>query len=342
MRIFEEINTDWFYMNLNMFKKGLIDKTNLLNDEYVYEVRDNGIIVLRFDDTSDFFKLFDLNTYDVDTASQFFGSYYYDPEFFDSYTAYEDWREGYIIGQFDNENIDKLNEILKYIAPHLDATDDGDRSQIAKLLDKMFNRDTESIVSDYSSEMNTAMVQSVREDIRDEFCDIFFKDQIIKLDCFYKYITTVNTLINLYEKLNCKSDSLYEMLQKLGHEKAVSNDFSSSIYETDYWNYFDRESFQRTVKSILENILEKLTDSDEFVDIEEYKNVLSKISKKFPFNKWFIVPKSKTNYPMVKILGIDPQTNYINIEYKPNENEPTKGSVSLEEFNNLLYHPELF
>jgi hypothetical protein len=342
MRIFEEINTDWFYMNLNMFKKGLIDKTKLMDDEYVFEVRDNGIIVLRFDETSDFFKLFDLSSYDVNTASQLHGSYYYEPEFFDSYSAYEDWKEGYVINYFNTTNIEKLDEITKYIAPNLSVNDDDDRRQIAKLLNEMFNRDMDYIISDYANEINSAMIQSVREDITNEYCEIFQKEQIYKIDCFYKYITTVDTLIKLYESLNCKSESLYEMLQKLGHEKHVNGDFSGSIYETDYWSKFDSNSFNNSATRHLDDVLEKILDSDEFTDITEYRNIISKLTKKFEFNKWFIAPKSRTNYPKIKIMGVDPQTNYINIQYKKDDDEAVKGSVSIEQFNNLLYHPELF
>jgi len=342
MRIFEEINTDWFYMNLNMFKKGLVDKRKLMDDEYVFEVRDNGIIVLRFDETSNFFELFDLNSYDVNTASQIFGGYHYAPEFFDSYNAYEDWNEGYVISYFDTENIQKLDEITKYIAPSLNVNEDEDRKKISKLLNEMFSRDMDSIISDYATEVNSAMLESLREDIKNEYCDILQDEQIFKIDCFYKYITTVDTLIKLYERLNCKSESLYEMLQKLGHEKYVNGDFAGSIYETDYWKRFDSKSFNYSVGTNLDDILERILDSDKFINITEYRNIMEKLTEKFELNKWFVLPKSKTNYPLIKILGVDPETNYINIQYKKDKDDSVKGSLSMEQLNNLLYHPELF
>lgn len=341
MRIFEEINNDWFYMSLHMFKKGIVGKQELMNDEYIFEVRDNGIIVLRFDNNEDYFKLFDIGEYDINLACSIFSNYYNDWELFDSYTASEDWNEGYILNYFNEENKELLNDILKYISPELDSNNPSDKSEISKKIELMFSKKVDYLVGDYSSNMNSAMLKGVEELIEDDLCEIFQENGLHKLSCFYKYITTVDNLIKLYDELNCKSDSLYEMLQKLGRTKDVSGDYSGSIYEVNYHDYFDDESFNRDIKRFLEDIFENIQDSDEFVDIIAYRDVLEKL-KKFRFGQWFSLPKSKNRYPMIKITGIDPKTNLINIIYKKSEYGETKGSLSLEQFNNLLYHPELF
>jgi hypothetical protein len=341
MKIFEEVNSDWFYMQLHMFKKGIIDKKELLNDEYVFDVRDNGVIVLRFDNTEDYFKLFDLNSYDVSTASQLFGSYYYEPEFYDYYTGNDDWNEGYILNYFNNENTEKLKKIVDFIAPNLDVNDRNEYPDICNVITKMFSKNVDYLVGDYTTEMNRAMISALRDSIRDDFCEKFQDEHIHKIDCFYKYITTVDNLIKLYDKLNCKSESLYDMLQKLGHEKHVDGDFTGYIYELNYHDEFDDESFNRDAKNFLDNVLESIEDSDEFINVDEYKRILKNL-KKYKFDEWFVVPKSKTNYPMVKIEGIDPKTNYIIIKYKKDSGDAVEGSLSLEQFNNLLYHPELF
>jgi hypothetical protein len=260
-----------------MFKKGVIDKKELMNDDYVFEVRDNGIIVLRFDSTEDYFKLFDLTNYDVDTASQLFGSYYYEPEYYDSYTGNEDWNEGYMLNYFNLENYEKLKKIVDFIAPNLNINERGEYPDICDAINKMFSKDVDYLVGDYSVEMNRAMVSALKDDLKDEYCGKFQDDQIHTINCFYKYITTVDNLIKLYDRLNCKSDSLYEMLQKLGHEKHSHGDFTGSIYETNYHDNFDDESFNRDVKNFLDNILEKIEDSDKFVNIDEYKSILKNI-----------------------------------------------------------------
>ena len=57
MRIFEESNPDWLYMKLHMFKRGLVS-ANELEDDLIFNVRDNGIITLKFESDEQYFKLF--------------------------------------------------------------------------------------------------------------------------------------------------------------------------------------------------------------------------------------------------------------------------------------------
>ena len=83
MRIFEESNPDWLYMQLHMFKRGLVDAKSL-NDDLIFNVRENGIMSLKFENDEQYFKLFDISTDDVWFLNNLFSSYG-GLELFDSY-----------------------------------------------------------------------------------------------------------------------------------------------------------------------------------------------------------------------------------------------------------------
>jgi hypothetical protein len=130
------------------------------------------------------------------------------------------------------------------------------------------------------------------------------------------------------------------MLKRLGHTKDVHGDYGVEVYELNYMENFDEEEFNRVTKSNLESMLESMEDSDLFVNIEEYKEIVNKL-KKFVFGKWYTVPKDKNK--MFKIINVDPKTNNIVFEYKRTMTQKfEQGSLPYERFNLFLYHPELF
>lgn len=340
MRIFEETNTDWFYMQLHMFKKGVIDHRALMNQEIIHDVKPNGIVTLRFDNNEDYFKLFDLSEYDVRTLSHLFSYYGYN-EFFSSYQANDDWDEGYVMNHFNEENLQLVSEIMEVLSPGLDVDNHENYIKMSDVLKTTFEKRVSTIIDEYYSAIESSMTTAVELDAKDELCNIFEEDGIYNNDsCFYKYFTTINNLIKLYDTLKCKALPLYDMLKKLGHTKDVRGDYGVEVYDLNYMKHFDSEQFNRVVKSNLEDIVENLHDSDRFKNIDEYKEIVKKLSK-FKFGKWFNLPKDKNK--MFKIINVDPETNEIIFEYKKtNTQNIEKGSVTYERFILFLYHPELF
>jgi len=124
MRIIKEAKEDWLYMQLHMFKQGLLAAVHI-KDDLIFELRDNGILVLRFDDNSDYFKLFGFDEYTIRRLSYMFSSYGGSSEYFDSYTANEDWNQGYLYNYFNNENKELFEEIKQYLSPELDLDDNN-------------------------------------------------------------------------------------------------------------------------------------------------------------------------------------------------------------------------
>lgn len=341
MKILKESNPDWLYMQLHMFKRGLVDGKGI-NDELIFNVRDNGIITLKFENDEQYFKLFDLSDDDVWFLNNLYSSYG-NLEIFDSYRAEEDWREGYVFPYFNDENKELMEEIKRLIAPNLNLQDDAQAVEFCRLLEELFNNRVDYIIGDYESEMDSGMKNSMEKEITKELCDIFLENGIHNTQgCFYKYMTTVDSLIKLYDKYGNKSSDLLTLLKTVGHDKSVDGDYWNNMYEYMGSNEFDSESFNRSVKYQLENIISDMEDGDKFADLDEYKKIVSHVTKKFKYNVWYGRPKDESKM-MFKVIRINPETNKVELEYKKKGTMDFKqGNYDLEQFNNFLYHPELF
>lgn len=339
MRIFEESNPDWLYMKLHMFKRGLVG-ANELTDNLIYDVRDNGIVTLKFENDEEYFKLFDISEDDIWFLTHLFSPYGSNLELYDSYRAKEDWEGGYIVKHFSDENMELLNELRNIVAPNINIYEETDK--ISKVLEDMFPKQVDYIVGDYESEMETAMSNTIKKSIKEELCDIFMSDGIHNTNsCFYKYMTSVDNLIKLYDNYNTKGSDLHSLLKKVGHDKSIDGDYYSSMYDYMYSVDFDENSFNNTVKYQLESIMEELEDSDKFPDIEGYKKVIENLTKRYEFNKWYSLPKDKNI--LFKPVKVNHENNEIEFEYKQKNSYNIKtGMLDMESFNAFLHHPELF
>ena len=103
-------------------------------------------------------------------------------------------------------------------------------------------------------------------------------------------------------------------------------------------NDFDDESYNRTVEDQLDKILEKMEDSDDFVDVNKYSEIFDRISKNYNLNHKY---KTKTGREFF-IRNIDPATNKIIVQVNKKEGGLEYRSYTEEEFNNFLVSPELF
>jgi hypothetical protein len=297
-------------------------------------------ITLTFKYDSDYFKLFDLGDNGQWFVSIIFDHYGNGYDFVDWDDDYE-WNGGYVFYNFDDENKQKVNDILKYIAPHLTLNNNNHSNEaIATALSEFFPSRSQDIYNEYNSETNTARNIAQREEIKDELCDIFRPYGLMKLSCFYKYITTVRILIKLFEKYGTNM-TLEEVLKELGHTIEVS-DFYEYAYETEGYEHFDKESFNRSVGYSLDKIIDELEEPDNFLNISEFKEIVSEIGKKYDYNGRYKFPKDENRW--FEIVTVDPKTNLLHIktgsysgDYKIQYTDKT-----LEDFYTLIYHPELF
>lgn len=319
------------------------------SDEIIHEVKLLGTklkskIVIWFDDIEQYFNLFDLNDYDVRDAESILDNYGGGFEYFDSYSAEEDWKSGSIFNYFDERNINRLKEIFTYIGPqfieYFDFENEDKNNIIADLLVKYdYDNVTGYIQDEYQTIMNDSMRDSLVKSIEYEYCDILEKLIIIRNgECFYNYITSVGVLNRLYERYGNNEDlTLVELLQKVTKEFSVSGEFYSQIWETWDGN-FDSDGFNVYVNNKLEKYLEALIEN--FEASGDFPEIVNFLGNRFGFNEFFDVPGKPI---MIKINSVNPEDNTINITINNKTKNVSKNyNPDLETFMSYLNNLDLF
>jgi hypothetical protein len=316
-------------------------------DDIIESVRFNSSspgksrVKIRFNQEDDYWKLFDLNNDDIWFA-RLVHSNYDSYTFEDEYYTREQWNDGYLLREFDTDNLEKVKDILKLIAPkyHKLSTDD-DAQKSAVLIENLFSDEVTDIIRDYNNEMNRCKEKGAREMIKSETCEVFQNYGIYSLgSCYYTYITTVSTLLSLYEMFGKKSMTIYEVLQTLGHQiSSVYGNWYEYSYEIDCLN-LDNESFNREVSWQLEKIMDKIIENDNFANIEKSSEKVSKILKKYDINTWYPLPKKPNT--SFSILDFDLEEETILIAYRKENKNFEKRNYFLDDFYGFLYQHELF
>ena len=333
------------YKLLIAVKNGEKVTTNQMDraDDLIYGFRYNetnpmkSMVKLRFDDMEDYLKLFDLEEYDVDFANSLY-SYYDSYTFVDYDHGYNEWNEGYLIYQFSDENLIKFKQIIRIILPSAaNLEEDSEKEEACKKIEDMFSNEIDYITSDWVDEQNVCRSKGAKEWVEGDVCDYFNKYGIIRQDCFYNYYTTVGILLSLYNTVKDKTLGLMDVLKDIGHRDSNIGGWDENRWDIECTD-FDDESFNRDVKYQLDKILEKIEDSDDFVNVDEYSNIYDRITKQFSFNYKY---KTKSDRDFF-IRKIDPATNKIIVQVYKKEGGLEERSYTEEEFNNFLVSPELF
>ena len=296
-----------------------------------------SMVKIRFDDMEDYLKLFELNEYDIDFANRLY-SYYNDETFVDYDHGYNEWNEGYLIYYFSDENMNKFKQIIRLVLPSAaNLVDDSEKEKACKRVEDMFSNEIDYITNDWVDEQNECRTRGAKEWIEGDVCDYFNKFGIITQNCFSNYYTTVGILLSLYNTVNDKTLGLGEVFKDLGHRASNVGGWDENRWEIDC-NDFDDESFNRVVEDQLDKILEKMEDSDDFIDVNKYSEIFDRITKNYNLNHKY---KTKTGREFF-IRNIDPSTNKIIVQVNKKEGGLEDRSYTEEEFNNFLVSPELF
>jgi hypothetical protein len=140
---------------LKEFSEGKIDSRQLeyLDEDRIIKVSrvnsenlGKSLVTLTFD-RDDYLELF-INK-DEDTNNSYllnivFSNYYGgDYVFVDSYSMQDDWREGYLIRHFSEENKTKFEELLRQVNPTLysEYLKDENNRQVFKFMQDTFDRE---------------------------------------------------------------------------------------------------------------------------------------------------------------------------------------------------------
>jgi hypothetical protein len=296
-------------------------------------------IKLRFSDNEDYWKLFDLNDDDIWFANAVYSNYE-TFEFESGDWVDDDWKQGYLLREFDAENLEKVRDILKLIAPkYYKLANDEDFEKTSVLLENMFNRQVDEIKWSHTSERNNCKERGAIDMIEADTCNAFQNYGIFLIGrCFYSYVTTVSVLLSLYKRYGNPSMTVYELLQKIGKD-LPSGDWYEYMHEQDCID-FDNESFNREVSWQLEKIMDKITDDEDFVDLKTSVEKLSTILDKYNIDEWYKLPKDPNT--SFKILDINLKEEKVIVALQKQWKGIERRSYSFEDFNTFLYQPELF
>ena len=285
------------------------------------------------------------NSYLINVA---LSGYHHDSLFIDTYYfGDEEMKEGYIFRYFSNENLELLKKILKFAAPHLVKNMESEHEEIGKWLLGNFPNEADEICSVYGYEYDETLVKGLRDYITNKFCNSFTAYGIIEKTCSSEYYTTIDNLINFWDRSGADKDvSLIEMFKTFikNNDLGLDEDLHEDYYA--YWDNsnFDQASFDRTVERELTKIMEKIEDQMDEGTLSlnlELHNFMLKAG--YTFDRWY-------NFPSKKTFGEKPKDKFriesisdgkINI-FASVGPFTKKVSKNLEDFKLFLYHPELF
>jgi len=345
--IYRYCNNDYVTANMILREEPLITKISE-NENNKFK----SLVYLKFDNNEDYWNLFGYKDYDINFMNSIYSSYS-SPVVDSSDYAWNDWREGYFLYTFNTENLKKIKKILSYTNIDLndkliiDANgrldfDDTDASKILKFLDDNFSRKCDDIRYKWAELNDEAHTKEYEEIIEEENSNYFEQYGIWKGDSFYKYYASMKTILKLFDEVpNSDYMSLYEVLSELGHKLDKSDDFMEQVYSYGPQSQrFDEKAYNIYCGEKLDEIIDEIEDEWDFVNKDEYFKILSYIQKlNYEMNVEYPHPTKKDR--TFKIFGVDPSTNKIKL-FLTMGNEKANQEFSLNEFNNYLYHPELF
>ncbi len=318
-------------------------------DNLIYDVFRRGgsniiKVIITFDKDDDFLEVLGVDDdQDKYAWGYFTGNGYYDR---DRYQYDQDWEEGYLIRNFNEENKDLVNEILRFSNPTLKYNDDNDdwdnNIKVSRFLSNRFESGINDLIYDYYDEQTDCIFRGGKAIIVKETDKPFNKFGVIQKVHGYKFETSVNVLLTLYRMLKVEDEDIKGLLTKL-HEQHPSNkdiggweNYEYEAFCDDYDSDLEQENFKKHLEKILEEVKEEHLESD----YDEYIKLYDKVTELGGFNKWIKI--SDKNMSVI-FKSLDTKTNKLAVEihkpYKPVERRIVN---SLEDLNLTLYHPELF
>ena len=302
-------------------------------------------IELRFND-NEFLEILGItDDNDIWTWNTFMGNYYSGREY-DWYRYNEDWREGYIIYDFNDENKELVKEIMSYLTPgvryNLDEHEDG--SKVSKYLEKRYERYVDNIIDAYATEHEECKERAVKKELEDETKNPFSRFGIVEEYHSWKYTTSVGILLGLYKMIKDNELDLKELLTKLIEkydrvDRGGWDELEYNVWCDDYNRDYVDSQINKELENILEQVKEELEEGG--VDIEEFNKLMSKIEDLGGFNRFIDIPEKNIK---VKFIKINPETNRVIYQVQKNSSyDLEKRSLSsVEELNTLFYNYELF
>lgn len=348
----ELIGSGEFIKALRNFSKGKIDSRELEDsDDAILKVKlsdppGQSTIVINFDEDEKFFKALDISEDDL-WFLNVINSHYNSYDFMDSYQIEQDFKEGYVIyGELNKENNKKLKDIAELILPEEEFNIDNEdyKIKLSETLLSLFDNEMDWILGDYHSEKNSEMLQTAKTSIEKEINGFLESIGFIIYREYDEIATTPANLLMWSARLQLPKIDAISLFNQIVEYSGTGKlgGWSENSYEYQDYDNFDSDAFNNTVERQFDKILEKL-DEDENAGGEKIKEFLgfrNRIVKKFGLNKWNKLPADKN--VGFKVEGFDREDMKIIIMIEKQYKGMRRLKLSEENFNNLLYSPQLF
>jgi hypothetical protein len=298
----------------------------------------------------DFWDVFDWNEGDgdkmyLDMALSSYGS----ADYFDEYSAEEDWKEGYMFSNFDDEQMDKLQTYMKIINPKLyecslelkNRYSDKCGPQVAEFLSAAFDREVGNIISEYTYDMNQDTEQGIREYLEKDYSDIFAEYGLPMTGTFYKKQVSLNDLIKAYRKYNPNFNlPIHGLLRKIVQIEDIDPpSIADSIYEFKNSNH-EYTSTYNAIEKLLDTMEETINENENLSG--DYVDHYDFIKKLGGFDNWFVMP-GDDRYN-IKITDLDMEDDRVTFGLQ-NVVDPgnfKKMRLPFEKFKDFIYNLQLF
>lgn len=298
----------------------------------------------------DFWDVFDWNEGDgdkmyLDMALSSYGS----ADYFDEYSAEEDWKEGYMFSNFDDEQMDKLQTYMKIINPKLyecslelkNSYSDKCGPQVAEFLSAAFDREVSDIISEYTYDMNQDTEQGIIEYLEKDYSDIFAEYGLPMTGTFYKKQVSLNNLIKAYRKYNPNFNlPIHGLLRKIVQIEDIDPpSIADSIYEFKNSNH-EYTSTYNAIEKLLDTMEETINENENLSG--DYVDHYDFIKKLGGFDNWFVMP-GDDRYN-IKITDLDMEDNRVTFGLQ-NVVDPgnfKKMRLPFEKFKDFIYNLQLF
>ena len=324
----------------------------------IIEVTSDGII-FTFDGLKEFLQFFFPDEYGGDYSdgeyeainfeSMYEGRWDWYDDFYNR--TQDDWNEGYMVGSMTSVSLQKLKEILNYVAPqigkYIEEKDGvyGIRGQEGegKIADFLGTLGFEDEITDAYLDAQVASVSdSAPEYIQKTYCNCLTDIGIENYSgrhCFWKYEMDWGSAILLFARFGTENDKLLDLLFEAIKTSNVKH--LPEYYEIQHYAY-DNEAHNRVYVRELDRIFDKLEDkleSSEFQN-EDYIELINKVSNIGGVGVWI---KSKNNKFRIKIDNIDAET--LKVEFgivKNNSGSIKKGRSTIDDIINLLNNESMY
>jgi hypothetical protein len=267
-------------------------------------------------------------------------SSYSDYEFMDEYTIYDDFKEGYLIfADLNDENTEKIKQISDVLLPSksFSLLNEYQQELAAVLLD-LFETETDNIINDYFVEKNREMSITAKESITKEINDVLESTGFALKRRYDEITTTPANLLMWSTRLEINKTDVISLFNQIVEQNGGSmGGWYDDTYEYQDSDNFDTESFNREVGRQFDSILEKIEEDG--TPIVKFLEFRKKILSKYDIDKVYKLPKDESI--KFRIKNFDKDNIQVVVEFGGTKGVITR-KFNEEQFNNLLYQPELF